>query len=311
MGKPQRTNPMMGLQPISRDKQKSAQLEEWCDQQSSRRRLADMQRETKGQFQEFSTQSLARKMAVCFDRKFGPGNDTYEDPADSLPNELMSSARMGAGINQESGVSSGKVTPSVAMASGLDGMAEKAPLYSPGENKHEPFMSVFTCTHDDAEGNPVDYIGVTIVAGDMVKPTGTVEQDGRMLEVVSGIPTVTFDTQGQYKAKQESYMEVMGDKQKPARDREYSQRKYNRTEALRTAENKSHRQMKVVKGAKWKYQITRVPLEVQVEKKIESFYTYECPEGNGKVLKVALKVKQDDVHIDAITAKEDIESPTK
>ena len=36
------------------------------------------------------------------------------DPGtDSLPNELMSSARMGAGINQESGVSSGKVTPSV------------------------------------------------------------------------------------------------------------------------------------------------------------------------------------------------------
>ena len=173
-------------------------------------------------------------------------------------------------------------------------------------------MSVFTCTHDDAEGNPVDYIGVTIVAGDMVKPDGHCgtrwSYVGSRFRYSDSNIRHTRTVQGKTR---ELYGGYGRQTELPAHDREYSQRKYNRTEALRTAENKSHQQMKVVKGAKWKYQITRVPLEVQVEKKIESFYTYECPEGNGKVLKVALKVKQDDVHIDAITAKEDIESPTK
>ena len=105
------------------------------------------------------------------------------------------------------------------------------------------------------------------------------------------------------------YLGVAGSKDASKESKKSAKRKYNMLEARRTAQLKAVREMKAMKGDQWKFQYTRVPLDVPVEKNIVNAEVHKGKKG--KTLSIDLKVVRDGDHIDRLVIKEAVESPEK
>ena len=180
---------------------------------------------------------------------------------------------------------------------------EQSPLYFPNENAYQPWIDVFEYTHEagGSEG-PVDLIGIAMGADGMREPKASVVQDGLVLEITSNVPSIRVDFDSVYEDQQEKYMEIMGDKRASKEAKKTNKRKYNMMEAQRTAQAKAVREMRNTKGTNWKKQVTRVPLDIPVEKNIASFVHHKGEDGEGDALFIRLKVVKEDEHVDAIAA---------
>ena len=86
-----------GLKAIATDEAACRDLEAWCSKQTSRKKTSDLLADTKGRFLTFTNQSLARKMTIIFDGKFGKGVDGGDETT-SAAEALMQSAREGNGL---------------------------------------------------------------------------------------------------------------------------------------------------------------------------------------------------------------------
>ena len=131
------------------------------------------------------------------------------------------------------------------------------------------------------------------------------------LEINSLVPRIRDDFDSAYEGQQEKCMAIVGDKEASKEEKKTNKRKCNMLEAQRTAQSKAVREMRNTKGANWKKQVTRVPLDVPVEKKIVSFIHHkDGGTGNGSALYIRLKIVQEETHVDALAASS-AESPMK
>lgn len=88
-----------GQTPISQDPAAVEALKKWCGEQRGRRKVADLHKST-DEFERFSNQSLAKKMALTWDQLWGSGavGPSEESEKSTTADALMQAARGGVGI---------------------------------------------------------------------------------------------------------------------------------------------------------------------------------------------------------------------
>ena len=169
-----------GLQPISQDPEALALLESWCRKQHIRQPVKVLKAGCPHKFDGFTSQSLSKKMSAIFDSMWGSGNDGVKDmqndPFIQSADVLMAAARNGNGVEDDKKMAA--ITPSALanavslslLLSGDDnGMTS---LHKPHKNMHILWIDVFPHTHDVQGLGPVDYVGVSMGAGEMDHPEG-------------------------------------------------------------------------------------------------------------------------------------------
>lgn len=99
MAKSKSKSTPVGQAPISQDPEAVLALEKWCMEQRGRRKVSDLHNST-DEFVKYSSQSLAKKMGLIWDKLWGQGSTGPSDTTEKnlAADALMSAARSGIGI---------------------------------------------------------------------------------------------------------------------------------------------------------------------------------------------------------------------